>query len=545
MNSTVVAISSLIILSVGYKFYGGFMEKFWEVDPERKTPANEINDGIDYVPAKHWTILFGHHFASIAGAAPIIGPVIACIYWGWLGGLIWIVFGTLFMGAVHDFSSLMVSVRNGGKTIDHIFDETVGKRFRMVFSLLLWLLLILVVAIFAAAGGMTLAVKPQIVIPALGIIPIAVIVGYLIYRTSVSQAAATVIGIAALSGLLVLGYNLPVIIASDAATAGKIWTIVLLVYAYAASILPVNILLQPRDYISTFLLFFGLLIGYAGIFISHPPMRAPAFVAIGSPEGPLWPMMFVTIACGAISGFHSIVASGTTAKQISSEKDIKKIGYGGMVVEAALAVLAVIAVAAGLHWNPGSEGPVYSEMFKKGQIVAFSEGFGQLTLPILGGLGTLVAATILNAFIITTLDTATRITRYLTESLFRIKNKYLSTLTVVLVAYSLTNNYKKIWPMFGAANQLIAALVLLAISAYLLSKNRKTVYTLVPAVIMIVTVGGALIWKIKVFMSEDNYMLSIIAIILFILAAYMAFATTNYFLRYSRESYQKMKKESI
>lgn len=538
MNSLIVAGLGILVLFLGYKLYGRIIEKLWDVDPKNETPAHTDYDGVDYVPAKHWSILFGHHFASIAGAGPIIGPVIACLYWGWLGTLLWLVFGSIFLGAVHDFSALMASVREKGKTIAHVCSDSIGKQGKIIFSAFLWLSLILVVAVFAAVGGKTLASKPQIVIPALGIIPTAIFVGLLIYRTSIGQLTSTVIGILILVMLIFWGKNTPVDISGITNNPATVWTIILMAYAFIASILPVNILLQPRDYLSTFLLFFGLFIGYLGAILTHPNMNAPAVVNFSTSQGPLWPMMFVVVACGAISGFHSVVASGTTSKQLSSEKDAKKIGYGAMIVESALAILALLAVSAGLSWVPSSGGiPCYSEVMKKGWIVAFSEGFGQLTMPILGAFGTLVAATILNSFIVTTLDTATRITRYLTEELFNIKNKFLSTAVITAFAlYLALGNWKSIWPVFGASNQLVAAIALLVVSAYLISKNKNSLYTGIPAVIMLLTSGGALVWQLKNFINQKNITLSVIAILLLILAGYMTIITVRFFITRKKKS---------
>jgi len=531
MNSISVALIAVIILYIGYRFYGSVMEKLWDVNPERKTPAHTNYDGVDYIPAKNWTVLFGHHFASIAGAGPIIGPVIACLYWGWLSALLWLVFGSIFLGAVHDFSALMASVREGGKTIANVCGDVMGKEARIIFSLFLWLSLILVVAVFAAIGGNTLAGKPEIVIPAIGIIPLAVVTGILLYRTSLPQSLTTAAGIVLLTVLIILGNYFPVDISAFTRNPAGTWTVILLAYAFTASILPVNILLQPRDYLSTFLLFFGLFAGYLGVIITHPQMNAPAFIAESSAQGPMWPMMFVVIACGAISGFHSIVSSGTTSKQLPGENDAKKTGYGAMIVESALAVLALLAVAAGLQWSPAGGALCYPELMKKGWIIAFSEGFGQLTLPLFGAFGALIAATILNAFIITTLDTATRVTRYLTEEMFGIKNKFLSTSIITVMAlYLALGNWKKIWPVFGASNQLVAALALLVASAYLMSKNKNSLYTLVPAALMLLTSGGALIWQLNNFTRQNNILLSFIAGLLLILAFYMSFVTIKYFL---------------
>ncbi|MEA3505904.1 MAG: carbon starvation CstA family protein, partial [Elusimicrobiota bacterium] len=398
-------------------------------------------------------------------------------------------------------------------------------------SVFLWLSLVFVVAVFAAIGAATMVSKPEIVLPALGIIPVAVIVGLLIYKARVSQAAATIVGLLLLAGLLIAGNYYPVELTAWTNDPQRTWMIILLLYAFIASILPVNILLQPRDYISAFLLFFGLFFGYLGIAFTNPVLSAPAFTGSIHPAGgPLWPMLFVTIACGAISGFHSVVASGTTSKQLSSEKDAKAVGAGAMVAEAALAVLALITVAAGLKSG------VYRELMAGGaSIGAFAAGYGNLTRPFFGGYGSLIAVTILNAFIITTLDSATRISRYLTEELFRVKNKYISTSIVIIFAFYLAlGSWQRIWPVFGASNQLVATLTLLVLSAYLFSKNKKTIYTAVPAVMMFFTSGGALVWQLSSFIKSGNYLLSLIAGLLLALALYMALLTVNYFRRHRK-----------
>ncbi len=529
MNALTLALISLGFLYAGYRIYGKLISRLWDLNPNRPTPAHVKRDSTDYIPAKHWSVLFGHHFASIAGAAPIIGPVLAVYYWGWAGGFLWILLGSVFLGAVHDFSSLIASIRNGGQSVAAICRDTLGRKANVIFSVFLWLALVFVVAVFAAVGAGTLVSKPEVVLPALGIIPVAVLVGFLIYRAGVSQVIATVIGIILLGALLIGGNYYPITISGWTDNPQTVWMIILLLYAFVASVLPVNILLQPRDYISTFLLFFGLFFGYLGIVISNPSLSSPAFAGASHPVGgPLWPMLFVTIACGAISGFHSVVASGTTSKQLASEKNAPIIGYGGMLAEGALAVLALIAVAAGLKVG------VYSEimMAEEAPIKAFAIGYGNLTRPLFGNYGILIAVTVLNAFIITTLDTATRISRYLTEELFSLKNKYLSTTIIIGFAFYLAlGSWKKIWPIFGASNQLVATLALLVLSAYLLSKKRKTLYTVIPAIIMFFTSGGALLWQLNKFIKDGNYILTFITGLLFLLALYMAFLTLNYFIK--------------
>jgi len=531
MNSLVVAIFAILLLGGGFKFYGKIMEKLWDINPQRKTPALEMTDGIDYVPAKHWTILFGHHFASIAGAGPIIGPVIAIAIWGWFPALLWILIGSIFMGGVHDFSCLMGSIRNRGKSISDLADSTMGHRAKMLFATFLWLSLVLVVAVFAAVTSTTLVNEPRIVIPTFGLILVAILAGLMIYKWKVNRVVATVIGLALLGSLLVLGYYYPISLGLKGST--EIWIAVLLVYSYVASITPVNILLQPRDYLSSFILFFGLILGYLGLFFSHPIMHTPAFIKWSGSKDNLWPMLFVIIACGAISGFHSLIASGTTSKQLANEKDAKKVAYGGMLLEGAVAVIALVAVASGLYWTGGAgrEGLVYPELIKGGNwIVTFAIGFGQIAAPLLGAtFGSLVAMVMLNSFVMTTLDTAARVNRYITEELLGeglkwkiFQNRYFSTAVAILSAgYLAFGNWRAIWPIFGASNQLVAALALLVVTIYLWGMKQPTKYTIYPGIFVLLTTMGALTYQVKGFIGSQNYLLAIIGSILLILAIFM------------------------
>ena len=525
-----VALLGLALFAAGYFWYAAFIEKkVWEVDFSKQTPAVIKDDGLDYVPAKHWTILFGHHFASIAGAGPIIGPVIACALFGWGPALLWIIIGSIFIGGVHDFSALMLSLRHQGATVGHVAQSVLSRRSRLVFSLFLWLALILVVAVFAAVTAQTMVAEPRIVIPSFGIILTAILLGLMMYRWGVNQWQATLIALALTGYFIYLGLQYPISLAPSNALA--IWIILLLAYAFLASIIPVNILLQPRDYLSAFILFFGLVLGYLGIFVSLPKMNAPIFVSHTSSQGPLWPMMFVIIACGAISGFHSLISSGTTSKQLRHKPDAKKITFGGMILEGVLSLLAIIAVCAGLQWTGGTPGLVYPELMKEnGWIVTFGKGYGQLVAPLVGAtIGSLIAMFTLNAFVLTTLDSATRITRYLTEEMLGealglklFKNKYVSTGVVIVLALWLAlGSWTNIWPVFGASNQLIAALVLLIASVYLLQKKQPSMYTLIPAAFMTITTIAALIYQMVSFFQSNNYLLFTISAVLLVLAGDM------------------------
>lgn len=529
MNSLWLAAISCGTLYLGYLLYSRVIARLWDFQPDRPTPATETPDGVDYVPAKHWTMLFGHHFASIAGVGPILGPVLACAVWGWLPALIWILLGSIFMGAVHDFSSLMASLHARGRSIADIADAHLGHRVRVIFGIFLWLALILVVAVFAHVGGQTLAAMPQVVIPTFAVILVALLVGNMMYQGGVSQWIATVIGLALLFIFLVIGYFVPIELPWGERNA-LAWTIVLLVYAYIASITPVNLLLQPRDYLSTFVLFIGLGAGYLGLLLTRPAFQAPAVGGFSGSSGPLWPMLFVIVACGAISGFHSLIASGTTVKQLARERDAVRIGYGAMIVEAALAVLAIIAVCAGLRWGTGAD--TYTGILgSKGPLVAFGNGFATLTRPLFGPLGALVAMTILKTFVMTTLDSATRITRYIGEELFGeglgigiLRNRFISTAIIIGLAFYLAiGSWETVWPVFGAANQLIAALALLVLTVVLWHRGKPIIYTLVPCLFMLVTTLGALIYQGSTFLAGGKLALAMITGALLLLALLMVF----------------------
>jgi carbon starvation protein len=535
MDSLLVAIVAVVLLVLGYVFYSRKVKGWIGLDDNQITPAVEMNDGLDYVPARHWTVLFGHHFASIAGAAPIIGPVIACLYWGWLPALIWIVVGGIFLGAVHDFVALVMSLRHKGKSITTITENVMGRTSRILFGTFAFLSLILVDAVFAAVAGKTLATTPEVVVPTFGLVVVAVMVGIMMYRMKMNIVLCSVMGVLLLFGLIVAGYYIPVEL--HVKNPETFWTVMLIIYGMVASITPVTLLLQPRDYLSGAILYLGMFFGFLGLVFSRPDMKAPSVVGFNGPEGWMWPMLLVTIACGAISGFHSLVASGTTSKQLRQMKDARIIGYGAMIMESALAVLAVIAVSAGLYWKNAPDGievPVYQQVVKQGGwIEAYGVGYGQLTGVFFGSLGVLMGITMLNTFIITTLDTATRITRYICHELLAetfgirlMKNKYAVVSLIGVLAGALAlGNWQAIWPVFGAANQLIASLVLIVASVYLLSRNRRFAFTAIPAVIMLVTTIAALVYETYGFVTAEqpNILLAVVAVILIILALFLVY----------------------
>ena len=520
MSSIALIVISFVIFFFGYKIYSKKFEKLFKINPERKTPAFSRYDGVDYVPAKHWTMLFGHHFASIAGAAPIIGPVLALSIWGWAPAVIWILLGTVFIGGIHDYAALIISVKHSGTSIADIARDSISKNAKLVFLAFLWLALILVISVFANICARTFIVKPEIVVPSLSLIPIAIFVGILLYYMKMRQAMVTFIGLGLFAGSMMLGKYIPIELGANAM---QIWTVFLLAYAFIASITPVNILLQPRDYLASYLLVIGVILGYVGIIISRPEISFPAFIGWGKSEGlMLWPILFVTVACGAVSGFHSVVASGTTSKQIANEKDARKIGYGAMVAEGIIAIMAVLVVAATFK-----DKNVLKEIIDKGAgpIGAFGIGYNEVTKRFMGSFGGVFAIMILNSFILTTLDTATRITRYLTQELFGIKNRIAATLIVVALAgwLGLNGQWNEIWPIFGSANQLIAALALIVISSWLLSRRKALLYTLVPMIFMLFTATAALVLKIIEYSRGGSPVLLVIAIVLLGLACFVIF----------------------
>ncbi len=541
MNSLLLAALGVGALALGYRFYGRLITKWAGLDLEKSTPAHTLGDGVDYVPAKHWFVLFGHHFASIAGAMPIVGPVVACLFWGWLPAVLWIVFGAIFMGGVHDYLTLSTSVENDGKTIGDLSESVLGRWAKIVFSIFVLLTLILVVGIFADIAGKTLAGTPQVVVPTFGLIPVAMVVGLLVYRTALPLLVSTVIGLALLGGLLALGVAMPVSL--PVASAATWWTVILLIYGMVAAVLPVSLLLQPRDHLGSGVLLFGMAAGFLGIVISHPQIKSPAYVAFSSGPGWLWPLMFVTVACGAISGFHCLVGSGTTSKQLPRAADAGRVGYGAMILESALALMAVIAVSAGLYWKDlptgATEGFVFQQLMDKSTggnpIKAFGAGYGELTKAMFGAtFGALIGITMLKTFVMTTLDSATRISRYVATELLgetfgvrAFRNRYVATLFVGICGGAVALvGYQTILLVFGSANQLIGALALIVVTGYLTTRGRRWLYAAVPAVLILLTTAAALVYQLVGFLrppegKDPHYGLAVIALSLLVLALFV------------------------
>jgi carbon starvation protein len=539
MNSAVIALVGIIWLVAAYRIYGRLIErKLISPNDDQKTPAYRLKDDVDYYPAKP-LVLFGHHFASIAGAGPIIGPVIAAAAFGWGLSLIWILIGVVVIGAVHDYTTLMVSVRHDGQSIPEITKQIVDNKARVLFQIFVWITLIFVIAVFAIAAAKSFIADPRIVIPAFGLIPLAMVFGLLVNKVGTPLWLATVVALAFLAALFAAGFKIPLALPFERDTAMQIWIALLMLYGLVAAVLPVWILLQPRDYIAYWILVVGMVAGFAGLFITRLPINAPFLTTfVSEKQGPVWPILFILVACGAVSGFHSLVCSGTTAKQLSKETHGKAIAFGAMITEGGLGLLALLAVTAGLAYGAntivgGGSIPSLQAFLGKGgggPISAFATGFGVFTEPFMGSLGSLVGMIMLNAFVLTTLDTSVRLARFITVELVGpaikpMQNRYLSTLIVVLCAYGLAASGSEgtLWPMFGAANQLVAALAMIVVTAYLAQKGKPTLYTLIPAIFMLITTCAALVWKGYSFLNAatPNYTLAISAALLFVLAVYV------------------------
>lgn len=538
----IILFSFAFLFLVGYKLYARLIQRaVVRPDAAAQTPASARQDGVDYQPTRP-SVLFGHQFASIAGAGPIIGPILAVVHFGWAASLGWILLGNVFIGAVHDYLTLMVSVRHGGASMAEVARTVMNRRAMLVFSIFLYMTLVLVVAVFGVVGAKTLVRSPQMVLPTFGIIPVAMVIGVCLYRWKWPLALVTLAGLAVTVGLILLGQRYPLALTSPVLGLSPLhfWYVVLMIYAAVASILPVPLLLQPRDYLSSYFLYAALALGIGAVIFVRPEMQAPRITGLVSEgQGPIWPMLFVIIACGAVSGFHSLVSGGTTSKQLANEKDGLVIGYGAMLTEGLLAVLTLILVGAGLYWvapagmsTADAERLVFPVVYKSGgPIVAFGNGFGNLVsqfLPIPFALASLLAMITLKTFVLTTLDTATRITRFIVQEGFghhvpMLRRPMVALALVIIPAtiLGLTNAWSAIWPVFGATNQLIAALALFVISDYLITIKRPVGFTLYPAYFMLTTTIAALIYLGWGFLHKGKIFLGSLSVVLIGLAIYV------------------------
>lgn len=537
MSGSLILLFSVIWVIVAYLRYGKRIEKQLVAPLDKEeVPSVKYRDGKDFSPASKM-VLFGHHFSSIAGAGPIVGPIIAVAAFGWGTALVWILIAGVFIGAVHDYLSLVISVRNDGISIPESAGRFVSQRGRMLFLTFVWLTIILVIAVFGDFAAKALASTPALVVPTFLLIPLSILFGFANKRKLLPLAVLTLLAVAGLTGLIWLGFAFPIVLPFSAEMIYGIWFTLLLAYGFAASVTPVWILLQPRDYISSWVLIIGVVLAVTGIFIVSPEMNAPAYTSFVHPvHGPILPFLFIIIACGAVSGFHSIIAGGTSSKQLAREKDALPIGYGSMLVETVIGVICIIIAGGVLSWGNSSGELLWllNPVNKGNPLTVFGAGFGKLTSFIFGSeLGKVIGITVVNVFIMTTLDTSVRLGRFLTgelagEKFPKLKKKtLLITLIPVVPAFFLgiSGQWKIIWPLFGASNQLVAAIVLIIISAWLHKKGKKTRYTLWATVFMTVTTISALGWLAwkYLFSASPNYFLGVIAIVLIWLALTMAY----------------------
>lgn len=520
MNSLWLVLLGIIVFIGAYLTYGAWLAKQWGIDDKIETPAHTKYDGIDYAPAKA-PVLLGHHFASIAGAGPITGPIQAAVF-GWVPVLLWIVLGSIFFGGVQDFGSLWASMRHDGKSIGLVIESSIGKRGKELFNAFAWLTLLLVIAAFTDICAKTFTTVPQAGTSSLLFIALAVLFGYFVYRKGAPLWVSTIVGVALLFFCIWIGIQAPLKFSADAATNIKIWDVILLIYVAIASIVPVWILLQPRDYLNSYLLYAMLAGAVIGLFVKRPNLTLAPFTGfyLGGTNY-LFPMLFVTVACGAISGFHSLVGSGTSSKQIDKESDARLIGYGAMLIEGMLAIVSLIA--AGYF----ASDKFASLMKAGGPTTVFAKGCADF-MAVIGvpvSVGETFVSLAVSAFALTSLDTATRIGRFIFQEFFEgqgksvFSDKYVSTIITVIFGAILTfMGYQKIWPIFGSANQLLAALALLAIAAYLMKQHKSAKMIMVPMVFMFLVTLTALILVMKSNLAAKNYLLFVVAIVLFVLA---------------------------
>ncbi len=534
MNAIFLMLMGLGAMALGYFVYSKFIcEKIFKVDPNFRTPAHEMQDGIDYVPTNKY-ILWGHHFTSVAGAAPIIGPAIAVI-WGWVPAFLWVVFGTIFFAGVHDAGAIWASSRNKAKSIGALTGDIVGNRARSIFMIVIFLVLLMVNAVFAVVIAGQLINFPSATIPVWGAIVVALIIGQLIYRKNMGLLLVTIVGVVALYGMIYIGPMLPISLPEMVGplSDNQTWIILLFVYAAIASLLPVWMLLQPRDYINGIQLFIGLGLLYGAVILASPDVVAPAFntdVPEGTPS--LIPLLFVTIACGAISGFHGLVSSGTTSKQIDKEPDVRFVGYFGAVGEGSLALAAIIAATAGFATLADWQAIYHS--FGQGGVSAFIKG-GANILQNGIGLDTVLSQTLLTVMVVlfagTTMDTGLRLQRYIFQEWGSIYNiswmqkaapaTLLAVGSCLLLAFGAGGDGSgglMIWPLFGTTNQLLAGLTLLVITVMLVKLGRPMWYTLGPLMFLLTMTTLGLLIQLKSFYEKGDWFLFTLDLIILVAA---------------------------
>ena len=522
MSAILILIIAVVLLALGYIFYGSFLAKKWGVDPNHETPAHTSYDGKDFVPANP-AVLMGHHFSSIAGAGPINGPIQAAVF-GWVPVFLWVVIGGIFFGAMHDFGALFASIRHNGGSIGEVIKANMGVKAQRLFTIFALLVLILVIASFTAVVAGTFAsdadtvfttglgvvnAKASTATTSLLFIVIAFIFGYFVYRKNVKVGPATIVGIIGIIAIvycgLVFGVN----------ASRTFWVLFIAVYVVVASLLPVWMLLQPRDYLSSFLLYGMMLVAIVGIFGSNATVELPAFTTWKLANGNmLFPTLFITVACGAVSGFHALIGSGTTSKQLNSEKDAKVIGYGAMIIESALAIISLIAV--GVVWSQVGDTSAGAKFAMSAPPTIFAGGIATMVSSFAGEASYGVVYTLLtlavSVFALTSLDSGTRLARYMFAELFVpegktradltgaakfFSNPLVSTLLMVVIGCGMGfMSLSQIWGVFGAANQLLAGIAMLAVATWLGNIGKDNKMFFVPMVFMLVATLTSLVMTI-------------------------------------------------
>ena len=549
MSAIVPALIGMILIAAGYFFYSKFIaEKIYKLDPNFETPAHTLRDDIDFIPTNR-IVLWGHHFTPVAGAAPIFGPAIAVI-WGWLPAFIWVIGGTIFFAGVHDFGAIWASVRNQGRSVGSLTGDVVSLRARTLFMIVIFFLLMMVNAVFAVSISNAFVATPSSVIPAWSAIVVAVVIGVLIYKVKVPILWPTIVGTIILYAVIYLGDQVPVSLPETFMGLGAApqWIIILFVYATVASLLPVWLLLQPRDYINGIQLIIGLGLLFGAVFVANPTMVAPMYNTV-VPEGtpPLLPLLFVTIACGALSGFHGLVASGTTSKQLNKETDARFVGYLGSSGEGLLALVTIIAVSAGFA-SLGEWQTVYSELGGTIGISTFVAGGSQIVqdgTPLSREFAATLLAVMAVLFAGTTMDAGGRLQRYIIQewgTIYKIpvlQNGYVATFAAVGACLALAfgaggtsgQGGMEIWPLFGTTNQLLAGLTLLVISVMLVKLKRRYIFTLVPMVFVTTMSFAAAVFQLWDLFTSGSYVLMALDVVVIILATFVILESWSAFTR--------------
>ncbi len=537
MSPLAATLVCFAIYAIGYRFYARrIARRSFELDSSRPTPAHVLADGRDYVPTRK-AVLFGHHYASIAGLAPMLGPAIAVI-WGWVPAMIWVVVGTILVGAVHDFSALCLSIRARGKSIGRIAEDIIGRRAKYLFHVLIVFLIGLAMGVFVQVVSQLFSTTfyPEAVTPSTAVMVLAIAIGFLSYRRGVSLRILVPIGATLLFVSIWLGGVIP---APDLSVTT--WSYGLLGYAFCASVLPVWLLLQPRDFLNSILLYLALIGIFVSFVILNPEFAAPAYNPQPSGAPPIFPFVFIVIACGAVSGFHALVSSGTTSKQIDNEKDAPAIGYGGMIGESILGLSAVLATTAGFSSRAAWHTHFASWEAANGladKLNAYISGAANFltTIGIPLEAGKAFMALVAVSFALTTLDSATRILRYNIEEIsdsIRVPllgNRYIASLLAVGVIgfFALlripAGNGEMIpagtalWALFGTTNQIMAGLTLLAVTLYLYFRKKPFIYVIVPMVFMVATTISAMVYNLGHYVEDGNVLLAAVGLAVLALA---------------------------